>query len=371
MNINFLNGNLVIRENKSGVHFFHENIMKGLIKENVEFKSSFFNFNNKKSELLSNESYRWLNGRIIQCKYLHRILTYILPIELFFGSSDIYICDGWIPITLHKSKKIAIVHDLMSKIYRENYKLIMKIYLNIYFRQIKKADIIVAVSETTKYDIIKYLNISADKIKVIYNGVDMDYISNSIPNEVDDEINLSKKYILYIGEMRKNKNLISAIKAFEMYCDRNLSEEIYFYIGGKKAFEYENIKKYIKGKRIEKRVVFLGYVSEKLKIQLYKNAFAFIFVSLYEGFGIPILEAMACKIPVITSNCSSMKEIASNSALLVSPENIEEICSALEILSESNVRNALIEKGIRCAEKYSWHNSVLQFKNILKNYSHK
>ncbi len=366
MKINFLNGNLVIRKNKSGVHFFHENIMRGLIRQKVEFNLSFFNFNNKNSELLSSGSYGWIRDRIIQSKYLHRILTYILPIELFFGISDVYICDGWIPITLHKSKKIAIVHDLMSKIYPENYKLIMKTYLDVYFRQIKKASLIIAVSETTKQDIIKYINISPDKIKVIYNGVNIDYINNIEIDESNKNVDLSKKYILYIGEMRKNKNLISAIKAFEKYCNRN-TEDIYFYIGGKKAFEYENIRENIRGKFIEERIIFLGYVSEELKIQLYKNAFAFIFISLYEGFGTPILEAMACETPVITSNCSSMKEIAANSALLVSPKNIEEICSALEKLSDYNVRKTFIEEGIKCAKRYSWDNSVLQFKSILMN----
>ena len=366
MEINFLNGNLVIRKNKSGVHFFHENIMRGLIKENVKFKSSFFNFNNKNSTLLSNKEYGWIRNRIVQCKYLHRIFIYILPIEFFFGVSDVYICDGWMPITLYKSKKIAIVHDLMLKIYPQNYKFIMKVYLDVYFRQIKKADLIVAVSETTKQDIIKYIGVSPDKIKVIYNGIDINYINNIGIDKSNKKVDLSKKYILYIGEMRKNKNLISAIKAFEKYCNRN-TEDIYFYIGGKKSFQYEDIRKYIKGKSIEKKIVFLGYVSEELKIQLYKNAFAFIFVSLYEGFGIPILEAMACETPVITSNCSSMKEIANNSAILVSPRNIEEICNALEKLSNSNVRNCLIKKGIKCAKRYSWNNSVLKFKSILMN----
>ncbi|NFH70316.1 glycosyltransferase family 4 protein [Clostridium botulinum] len=364
MKINFLNGNLIIRKNKSGVHFFHENIMRGLIKNGINLKTSFFNFTNKNTLLLEEKENNWIKDNIIQNKYLPRILTYILPIEFFFGKSDIYICDGWIPITICKSKKIAIVHDLMSKIYPENYSLIMKLYLSLFFVQVKKADRIIAVSDTTKKDIIKYLNISANKIDVVYNGVNLKYIKSIESDKSRININLNRKYILYIGEMRKNKNLISAIKAFELYCSIN-DDKCYFYIAGKKSYEYENIINYIKNKPIKNRIIFLGYISEKEKIKLYKNSFAFIFISLYEGFGIPILEAMACKTPVITSDCSSMKEIADGSALLVSPTNINEICKMIEKLNDERFRKNIIKLGNLCVKKYQWKDSVSKFEKIL------
>lgn len=364
MKIIFLNGNLVIRENKSGVHFFHENIMRGLIKKNIKFETLFFNFCGKNSKILREKKNYWIKDRVVQNKILHRIFLYILPIEIFIGRRDVYVCDGWIPFTVFKSKKIAIVHDLMSKIYPENYKSIMKLYLYTYFRRIKKADKIIAVSKTTKEDIIKYLNIPSDKIEVIYNGVDTLLHNNLNYDEVDrSDINFKNKYLFYIGEMRKNKNLINAVKGFEKYY-LETQDDIYFYIAGKKSFEYENIQEYIKNSSIKDRVKFLGYVSDELKIKLYKYSFAFIFVSFYEGFGIPILEAMSCKVPVITSNCSSMKEIATNSALLVNPNDISEIATSINKLNNKLLRDNIIKEGIKCSKMYSWDNSINAFKDL-------
>lgn len=368
MKIIFLNGNLVIRENKSGVHFFHENIMRGLIKKNLEFNTLFFNFMGKNSKLLDDIKNEWIKERVVQNKILHRIFLYFLPIELFIGKRDIYVCDGWIPFTIFKSKKIAIVHDLMSKIYPENYNSIMKLYLYTYFRRIKKADRVIAVSETTKADIIKFLNIPSDKIEVIYNGIDNEYLNN-IKNfeEIDrNDINFNNKYIFYIGEMRKNKNLFNAIKGFEKYY-LETKDDIYFYIAGKKSFEYENIYEYIKNSTIKDRVKFLGYVSDEIKLKLYKHSFAFIFISFYEGFGIPILEAMMMKTPVITSNCSSMKEIAEGASILVEPTDINEIYKKIVELNDNDTRKSIIEEGYKRVENFTWDDSINKFKEVLIN----
>ena len=369
MKINFLNGNLVVRNKKTGVHYFHENIMRELKKNSLEFNSSLFDFKNKNSEILIKEEYDWIRDCIIKCNKLPRFLTYLLPIELFFGRSDIYVCDGWMPITNSPAKKVAVVHDLMVKIFPENYSFIMKTYLSIFFKKIKKADAIVTVSQTTKNDIIKYLGYPEEKIHVIYCGVDEKYdlLKPKITNDEEKRVDLNKKYLFYIGDMRKNKNLLTAVKAFDKLYNEN-KEDIYFYIAGRKAYQYEEIAEFIKDKEIRDRVIFLGYVSDEFKIKLYQNALCFIFISLYEGFGIPIIEAMKCGTPVITSNCSSMKEIAGESALLVEPNSIKEIVESIKILEDEEERTKYIQLGKKCAEGFTWEKSAQKMKQVLLSF---
>lgn len=359
MKINFLVGRLVFKEKKTGVHIFHQNILKEYIKRNSS-KSFFitaFTYSKEKYKSDPLFSFTYFRSRLIE------IALYFLPIELFFFKSDVYICDGFIPYTYYPSKKVAVVHDLMVKIYPENYKWIMKLYLCYYFYNIKRADAIIAVSETTKKDIIKYLHIAPEKIYVVYNG--LGFKKFKLEKE-RVKFSYQRKYLFYIGDMRKNKNLLSAIKGFERYIQNESDSEMYFYIAGNKKDEYNKIYDYVKGKKIEERVKFLGYVTEEEKILLYKNAFAFLFVSCYEGFGIPILEAMFYELPVITSNCSAMKEIASNAAVLVNPEDIQEISYAIRRLNDLKTRLLYIDRGKKRVKKFTWRNSYKQFYKVLQ-----
>lgn len=359
MKINFLIGKLIFRRRKTGVHVFHENILKEYIKRNREipFFISAFTFFKKKYKSDPLYPFTCFKSKLVE------IILYFLPIEIFFGKSDVYICDGFIPHTYYSSKKVAVVHDLMVKRYPENYKWIMKLYLYYYFYSIKRADVIIAVSETTKRDIVKYLKIELEKIYVVYNGINLN--RSEIKIEKTENV-LSKKYLFYIGDMRRNKNLLSAIKGFEKYIQDENDSEMSFYIAGSKKNEYDNLYDYVKKKNIEKRVKFLGYVNENEKVLLYKNAFALLFVSYYEGFGIPILEAMFYEVPIITSDCSAMKEIAGNAAVLVNPKDIQEISYAISQLNNSKTRLMYIDKGRKRVRKFTWENSYKQFYKVLQ-----
>ena len=200
------------------------------------------------------------------------------------------------------------------------------------------------------------------KIGIVYNGVTF---NDEHALTQFKKIDFDNRYLLYIGDLRKNKNVISAIKSFEICMRRD--QNLYFYIAGHKSNEYLNLNQYVKDHGLENRVKFLGYVSEAEKIYLYKKAFAFIFVSGYEGFGVPIIEAMHYGIPVITSNRSSMKEISGDGAILVSPDNIEEIANAIQLLENKDCYEEYVAKGYHIAEKYTWNNSYEQMKQLLKD----
>lgn len=362
--INFLLGSLILREHRTGVHRYYFNLLENINKNDVCISVY-------ESEDSVNKRY---NNDVPFKKYLKysfkfaRLLAYFLPIEFFFGRSDIYICDGLFPISIYKSKKISIIHDLMVYRYPQNYSYIMRIYLKSFFEiSAKRADLIIAVSQQTKDDIIKYLGVPENRIAIVYNGVD-----ESIEGITDKDpmIDLSQRYIFYIGDFRANKNVLNAIKAFERYI-KQTQDDIYFYLAGsKKSKDYQMLNKYVEKHGLQKRVIFCGYVSDAFKVKLYKNAFAFIFVSFFEGFGVPIIEAMQYNTPVITSNCSSMKEIAiEDSALLVDPNQVDMISDAIAALNNPQQRKSQIENGKRIAARYTWENAALQFSEAIAKVS--
>ncbi|SEH46502.1 Glycosyltransferase involved in cell wall bisynthesis [Ruminococcus flavefaciens] len=360
MNINFLTGSLAYREHKTGVHFFHDM----LIRKTIEHKKYNVNisFYNKEEEVrqylpdyVCEESNQHFSNKFT------RIFAYIFPIELIFGKSDIYICDGLIPIINKSKKRVAIVFDLMVKKFPNYYKPVMRAYMNFYFMRCRKADLILTISHTTKRDIVHYLKIPEDRIVVVPCG----YVGTSNNGELTVEFaeKIKEKYIFYVGDMRKNKNLLNAIKGFEKAYREN--SDIKFYIAGKKSGEYEDLNKYVIEHNLQNAVNFLGYISESEKIALYKNSLGLLFVSKYEGFGIPILEAAYYETPVITSNCSSMKEIAEECSILVDPNKPNEIKDAIKSLYNCDIRSDIIKKQKRLLDTYSWENMYSKFEKAI------
>lgn len=353
MVINFLTGDLVFNGQRTGVHTFYHKLITELTKDaevspkikvscyasSRQIKSAFPKYSDEPYGNSARFSFR-----------LARILSYFLPIELFFGKSDVYVCDGLIPRTLFASKKIAVVHDMMVFLFPQNYSLLSRLYLRVWLRQCRHADCILTVSESTKNDIAKYLNYPKSGIHVVGCGVDAPAPPIADPRTSDyiDAVG----YFVYVGDMRPNKNLLRMVKAFEKYLPSHPDDV--FYIAGNKTWEYESINRYVLSKGLENHVRFLGFVSEEEKWQLYAHARALVFASLYEGFGIPILEAASCDCPVITSNTSSMVEIASDCCVIVDPESVDSIAEGLEKVVDSETRKKVIQLQRHLLSRYTW-----------------
>ena len=359
--INFLTGSLAYREHKTGVHFFHDMLIKETIDHGqYEVSVSFYDKRKNVEHFLPRDVVD--KGELKYSSKLTRVLSYLLPVSLFFGKADIYICDGLIPITSKGSKRVAIIFDLMVKVFPEYYGNIKKVYLNYFFHRCKKADLIITISETTKRDIIKYLSIDEEKIHVVPCGYEENYegtISQEIKNVVKDN------YLFYVGDMRKNKNLMNAIKGFELASKQD--KDLKFYIAGKKSAEYERLLAYVKDHCLQEKVIFLGYISNAEKAELYKNSLALLFVSEYEGFGIPILEAANYQVPVITSDCSSMREIAEGFAITVDPKNPDSISDAIHNVRDSVYRNRIIEQQKKLLDVYTWKNMYSSFEKAIQS----
>ncbi len=348
-------GNQALGEKKTGVGWYNYNLLKE-IEKRITYYVSF----HKRTIKCSDDIF--FSNKIIKTKIPAKLFLF-LPIryDFFFPKVDIFYFDGFFPLYC-KGKKIAIVHDLMGLYYPENYSFLRKLYLKYYLRAIKKADRLVVVSENTKKDLVKLCNVKSDKIKVIYPGVDLEKFKEKSSNQeyILEKYGIKRKYFLYMGALRKNKNVDGIIKSYKKYLNYGGKNELV--IAGGKNGEYLNLKKLIKSLELEGRVIFTGYFPEEDKVSLYKNAEVFLMPSLYEGFGIPVIEAMAAGIPVITSKTSSLREIAEGSGLLVNPEDTEEISRAMvRITKDRRLKEKLITEGIERAKMFNWKHTGEKF----------
>jgi len=225
-------------------------------------------------------------------------------------------------------------------------------------RSLHRADGIVAISEATKKDVIKLFNIAAEKIGVVLCGF------KNVCAVSEQAIELPEKYFLFIGVMKQRKNVFNVVRAFRLGLEKY--PKYMLVLGGRAEGEYvEEMKRYIESEGIKARVRFIGHLNDGQLSYVYKHAQALVFASFIEGFGYPVLEAMACGTPVITSKFSSLGEICrNNSALLVDPSNIPELASAMEqIARDKNVVEELIHNGRLQAAQFSWEKAG---KEILK-----
>jgi glycosyltransferase involved in cell wall biosynthesis len=225
---------------------------------------------------------------------------------------------------------------------------------------LKRAKRIIAVSNFTKNDILKnYKRVSPDKIKVIYNG-----FNNNLYRLIEDEIALNsilKKYgipenfLLYVGRMERKKNIYNLIEGFSIFKENNKESREKLVLIGSAGFGYDEMKYIIEELGLEDDVITLGWVEENDLPYIFNKARLFIFPSLYEGFGIPVIQAMACGIPVLASDIAVLQEVAQDSALFFdrfSP--IDMAYKIEEILSNKELRQNLISKGLSHSKNFSW-----------------
>jgi len=266
-----------------------------------------------------------------------------------------------LPFFLPKNVKvITTIHDLNPQKFPEFFQTTLgrlKKYYSIFINSftLKKSDIIIAISKSTKNEIINFYGERfKNKIKVIYEGVkkvENSNIETELLNQIKEKYSL-KKYFLYVGNNRPHKNLKRMLHAFSEI--KNKFPDLKFVLVGRQLKNYEKTEKIISELLIRDRVIILELDDIHLRA-LYKGAAALVFCSLSEGFGLPILEAMSMGVPVITSNISSMKEIAEGYALLVNPESIEDIKNAMvSIIKDQILKKNLSLKGISRANEFSW-----------------
>ena len=229
-------------------------------------------------------------------------------------------------------------------------------------RAIKKARIVIAVSEFTAGDIKKYFKLNyfdAEKIKVIYEGL-------SLPNtENTDTLSLPAKFLLYVGNAYPHKNLEFLIQGFAEFNKKH--PEFNLILIGNKNYFYQRLEKYTETNfaNLKNKIIFTGFVHDKKLADYYRQATLYIFPSLYEGFGLPPLEAMTFNLPVLSSNTSCLPEILGDAALYFDPKNLDYFLTQLEkMMSSHDLRQSLRHKGNLQIQKYSWDKMAKQILEI-------
>jgi glycosyltransferase involved in cell wall biosynthesis len=232
---------------------------------------------------------------------------------------------------------------------------------------VRRSDRILTVSETSKSDILRRFNVPADKITVIYNAID-DRLRIPPTEEavarVRERYQLDHPFVLYVGNIKPHKNLERLIDAFDRLRRSGL-DHLTLLILGDEITKYQGLRRAVHQHKLHKHVRFLGFVPIETLAVLYRLAAAFVFPSLYEGFGLPPLEAMACGTPVVTSNASSMPEVVGEAAFLVDPYDAESIADGMrQVLTDASLRATLVERGFERAKMYSWEQSVRRVREI-------
>jgi len=222
-------------------------------------------------------------------------------------------------------------------------------------KAIKNAAKVITVSESTKKDVIKNYHVPSSKIKVIHNGFNTDKIAK---DNTTSTYSLPKgPYLLYVGTIQPRKNIKTLITAFKSFHKKN--PEYKLILVGKMGWLFGSIFEYVLKEKLEDVVIFTGYVSNSQLAALYKKAACFVFPSLYEGFGIPILEAMNYKCPVISSNASSLPEVGGDAALYFDPKDPIDLEKKIElVISDAALRKSLEAKGLKRVELFSWDKSA-------------
>ena len=242
-------------------------------------------------------------------------------------------------------------------------------------RALARANRIMAVSHSSKRELSRVFGVAEEKIEVVYNALDERFLREPMPNDGDRVLErhaVRDPFVLYAGNIKPQKNLPRLIEAFAV-AKADLRDHPQFswlklLLIGDSAEEHSDLRRAVLRSRVQGEVRFLGFVPHPVLRVFYSRASAFLFPSLYEGFGLPPLEAMAHGTPVLTSSTSSLPEVFADAALLVNPENVFEIARGIrQILTEDVTREALIRRGHELVRKYSWERSAGQVREVYQS----
>ena len=267
-------------------------------------------------------------------------------------------------------KQLAVIHDINFLHHPKDVKWLTSHYYNYFFPKFaKQATRIATVSEYSKNDIAKNYGITLNKIDVVYNGINSFFkpIDELAKQEIKQRLTHGKNYFVFVGSLHPRKNILNLIKAFTLFKNESKSD-MKLVLAGPNFWGLADIKKVIHDNQLKDDIVFTGRQNDEDLALILGGAMALTFIPYYEGFGIPLIEAMQAQVPIIASNATSIPEVCGDAAILVNPFDVQDIKQAmLNVFASTDLRNSLIEKGQIQKQKFSWDKSAdLLWKSILK-----
>lgn len=370
--------------NFRGIPYYVKNLLEELVKRNTNaYSGTFFDFQSLRcnaekinSSISENTKKRiriYENNvedyRVFRENSMLGKITGLKTYEFFFGDiADVYHFPhsnsfGYI----YPENSIVTVNDIIPIIYRgkgyftkdaeDRFK-----YTQKYIKSRKDIRLI-AISNSTKNDLCNYLDIDEKRISVVYDAYDSEMCFPEKNIDVLRKYNIHKPYILYVGALDPRKGIDEIVEAYGKIHEKH--KDVLLIIVGKEESIFVSSLLNIKNSKVSENIVFTGYVSDEEKRILYSSAEMFLFPSKYEGFGIPVLEAMACGCPVITTNISSLPEVGGDAAIYVETCNADMLAERIEMLLEKDsLKKKCIEKGIEQAKKFSWEKTAIETEKV-------
>lgn len=357
----------------SGVENYTVSMLEQLIRSDRDNRYVLF-YNGLKP--VQTEELRFLNTTVVSRRIPNKLLaagtTFLRQPDFnkLIGEFDVLFMPNLNHVVLQPGKKLVVtVHDLSPVVLPEYYDVKRRLWhWSVGFKKtLARADKVIAVSEYTKKELVDVLGLKPEKVEVVYQGIDHTRYKPELETarlrSVRNRYGLPGEFILYVGTLEPRKNVDGLLKAWEA-----MDTKVPIVVAGKPGWKYGDIFRMAQRSSKRRLIQFLGFVPEADKPYLIKLARALAFPSIYEGFGLPVLEAMAVGTPVVTSSVTSLPEVAGDAALLVNPYNVHELTFALEqLVNEEPLRAQLMVKGIARAREFTWQKTAEQTLKVLAN----
>lgn len=361
-----VNTRLLLKDRLEGIGWFAYESLKRITKNHPEHQFLFLFDRPFSEEFIFSDN---ITPIAVGPQARHPLLWYwwleqSLPKVLHREDPDLFLSpDGFLPLSYSspagpkQCKFLPVIHDLYFEHYPQEIPFLASKFFKYYFqRYVKKANRIATVSEYSKNDISSYYKVSRDKIDVVYDGANENFKphSPSLKGELPFLGNEAAEYFLFVGALSPRKNVARLLQAFDAF-RKSSSSNVKLVIVGEKMFMTSEMEAVLGKMQFKNEVIFTGRMNMDALSKVMASALALVFVPYFEGFGIPIVEAMYCDVPVITSNVTSMPEVAGDAGLLVDPFSVDSIKEGmLKIYKDEPLRNKLIENGRVQREKFSW-----------------
>lgn len=359
------------REERTGTEWYSYYLIQELKKIPLKSGDKFilYSLDKLKGEL-GELPFGW-ESRILSWKFKYLWTQIRLAWEVYKNPPDVLFIPSHCLPFFCRSKKVITLHDFAFKRFKNVYPLIQRIYLNlVYWWAAIKAEKIIVPSKFTKSEALKFYRIKENRIKVISEGYNPRIFYQEKNKEKTELIlkkyEIRKPYFIYVGRIEIKKNIIGLIGAYKKLIEKRGADNVpQMILIGKAGFGFKIIKKRVES--LKPKVFLFGYIKEEDLVHFYNAAVAFIFPSFYEGFGLPVLEALACGLPTIVSSTDALLEVGGPAVLSFNQNNEDELVEAMEkILDNQELRQGLIEKGLSWVKNFSWGKCAQETKATLE-----